>query len=127
MKRFEQREQAFILLFENEFQSEDNLIEIYEEEMGSVSKYAKELFNGVNAEKEKIDSIISTYSKGWKIARLPKVSVCILRIAVYEIDFVEETPDSVAINEAVELAKKYGSDDDASFINGILGTYVRSK
>ena len=74
-----------------------------------------------------LDSLIAKYSKGWKLNRIPKVNLAILRIAVYEIIFENDTPDSVAINEAVELAKKYSGSDDSAFINGILGAVVREK
>ena len=106
MKRNEQREQAFILLFEYLFLPQDDLVAIYDENIGTVSDYAKELYTGVLANLDKLDETLASYSKKWKLNRLP---------------------DSVAINEAVELAKKYGSQEDASFINGVLGAVSRSK
>ena len=117
MKRNEQREQAFILLFEDLFLPQDDLVAIYDENIGTVSEYAKELYTGV----------LASYSKKWKLNRLPKVRLTVLRLALYEMEFVDDLPDSVAINEAVELAKKYGSQEDASFINGVLGAVSRSK
>ena len=65
------------------------------------------------------------YSKGWKTNRLPKVNLAILRLAIYEIKYVDDVPASVAINEAVELAKKYSGEGDYSFINGILGSVAK--
>lgn len=129
MNRFQQREQAFFLLFQNQFKAladEDN-ISVYSENVEEVGEYAKELYQGVLDNKEEIDAVISSYSNGWKINRLPKVNLSILRLAVYEIRYVDNVPDSVAINEAVELAKKYSSKEDSSFINGVLGTVVRSQ
>lgn len=129
MNRFQQREQAFFLLFQNQFKAladEDN-ISVYSENVEEVGEYAKELYQGVLDNKEAIDAVISSYSNGWKINRLPKVNLSILRLAVYEIRYVDNVPDSVAINEAVELAKKYSSKEDSSFINGVLGTVVRSQ
>ncbi len=128
MNRIQQREQAFFLIFQSQFKSDsdDEAIELYSENMETVGDYAKLLYNGVNSRKEELDDIISSFSSGWKINRIPKVNLSILRLAVYEMKFVEEVPDSVAINEAVELAKKYSGKDDASFINGILGAYSRS-
>ena len=74
---------------------------------------------------EEIDALISTHlSKGWKISRISRISLAIMRVAVYEMKNVEEVPVSVAINEAVVLAKKY-SVDDASFINGVLGAIAK--
>lgn len=127
MKRNEQREQAFILLFEYLFLPQDDLVAIYDENIGTVSDYAKELYTGVVANLDKLDETLASYSKKWKLNRLPKVSLTVLRLALYEMEFVDDLPDSVAINEAVELAKKYGSQEDASFINGVLGAVSRSK
>lgn len=129
MTRFEQREQAFFLIFESMFDCNDWLegISLYEENNGVLGDYAKQLFEGVSSRTAELDEIISQYSNGWKINRLPKVNVAILRLAIYEMNFVDEVPDSVAINEAVELAKKYSGTEDSAFINGILGTVFRSK
>ena len=69
-----------------------------------------------------LDNIISENSIGWKINRISKTSLCILRLSIFEIKFMEDIPASVSINEAVELAKKYSTPEDASFINGILST-----
>lgn len=127
MKRYQQREQAFVLLFEHEFLPDDDLVAIYEENIEPVSDYAKKLYSGVIEEMDKLNEIIASYSKGWKVHRLPKVTTTVLRIGVYEMKYVDEVPNSIAINEAVEIAKKYGSGDDASFVNGILGSLARSE
>ena len=73
-----------------------------------------------------LDSKISEFASGWRLARIPKINIAILRVAIYEILLVDGVPASVAVNEAVELAKKYSGTDDAAFINGILGSLVRS-
>ncbi len=104
------------------------LEEVYEaERTARAGVYAKELYTGVLANLDKLDETLASYSKKWKLNRLPKVSLTVLRLALYEMEFVDDLPDSVAINEAVELAKKYGSQEDASFINGVLGAVSRSK
>lgn len=126
MSRTEQREQAFCLVFQNLFNNEET-ISIYEENVAKVGKYAKALFEGVVSKTDELDEVINTYSKGWKTNRLPKVNLAILRLAVYEIKYVEDVPQSVAINEAVELAKKYSGEGDYSFINGILGSVARGE
>mgnify|MGYP003248622286 CR=1 FL=1 len=118
MKRSEMREQAFLLTFEGLFSSGediDEVIELYSENVEAVSKYAKDIFTGVKANKD----------ESWKVTRLPKVTVAILYVALYEMKNVEDVADSIAINEAVELAKKYASSADASYINGILGAVAR--
>ena len=117
----------FILLFEYLFLPQDDLVAVYDENVGTVSDYAKELYNGVLSNLDKLDETLATYSKKWKLSRLPKVSLTVLRLALYEMAFVNDLPDSIAINEAVELAKKYGSQEDAAFINGVLGAVSRSK
>ena len=124
MNRTEQREQAFCLVFQNLFNNEETLA-IYEENVAKVGKYAKELFEGVDSKIEELDEVINIYSKGWKTNRLPKVNLAILRLAIYEIKYVDDVPASVAINEAVELAKKYSGEGDYSFINGILGSVAK--
>ena len=130
MTRKEAREQAFVLVFENYFRKEtvDELFEIaalysnYTED-----EYCTNIVGLVEENKTQIDEIISKFAKGWKLDRLSKVSLSALRIAIAEIDFMEDIPESVSINEAVELVKKYATSEDASFVNGILGTYSRSK
>lgn len=101
------------------------LIALYDENVEPVCDYAKELSAGIADKRDELDNIINTYSKSWKITRLPKVTLALLYVAIYEMKYVESVPVNVAINEAVELAKKYASSDDASYINGILGSVAR--
>ena len=124
------REQAFFLTFENMFEINDNLdelIRLYSENVEEVCDYAKEVSSGIKSKTDEFNEIINTYSRSWKISRLPKVTAAILYVALYEMKYVDSVPENVAINEAVELAKKYASRDDASYINGILGAVSRSK
>lgn len=125
-KRSEEREQAFCLLFQSLFNTDENF-EIYEENIESVGDYARSIALGVEEKKDNLDGLIEKYSKGWKVKRLPKVNLAILRLAAYEILFVDDVPESVAINEAVELAKKYSGELDYSFINGVLGALVKGE
>lgn len=130
MNRNAMREQAFFLTFENLFEINDNLdelISLYSDNVEEVCDYAKSLSSGIKEKTDELNEIISTYSKSWKVSRLPKVTLAILYVALYEIRYVENVPENVAINEAVELAKKYASTNDASFINGILGAYSRGR
>ena len=90
-------------------------------------EYVKKVFFGVYENVNDIDEIISQNAVGWSIKRITKTALAILRLAIYEIKYYDEIPVSVAINEAVELAKKYSTPEDASYINGLLGTVVRSK
>ncbi len=128
MKRSEMREQAFFLAFESLFDTNEDineLIELYSENVTPVCQYAKDVFAGINCNRDELSSVISDYSKSWKISRIPKVTLAVLYVAIYEIRYIDTVPNSVAINEAVELAKKYATNDDASYVNGILGAIVR--
>lgn len=126
MNRTEQREQAFCLVFQSLFNNDETLA-IYEENVAAVGDFARELFDGVSSREQELDDVINKYSKGWKANRLPKVNLAILRLAIYEIKYLEDVPNSVAINEAVELAKKYSGEGDYSFINGILGSVAKGE
>lgn len=130
MKRSEMREQAFLLTFELLFGNEndiDELIELYSENVTPVCDYAKDVFKGVSEKKDSLIDSVDKYSKSWRASRLPKTSLAIMLVAIYEIENVESVPEGVAINEAVELAKKYSSAEDASYINGVLGAYLKGR
>jgi len=75
----------------------------------------------------KIDAIIENHIKGWKIYRLAKVDLSVLRIAIYELKFREDIPMEVCINEAIETCKKYSTEESAKFVNGVLGSFVRTE
>ena len=129
MTRTEEREQAFVIVFEKAFNNEvdvDDLISYAKEvEVFSESLFSESLAKSVFENIDPIDEVIERYSIGWKKERLPKVSLSILRLALCEIMFVDSIPESVSVNEAVELAKKYATESDASFIIGLLGSYLR--
>ena len=125
MKRSEAREQAFALVFERTINHEPTQDLIDSAGLSRdllVDDFAERLAQGVENHEAAIDEMIEKYIRGWKIGRLSKVARSTLRLAVYEILFEEEIPNSVSINEAVELAKKYGGAEDAPFINGVLGS-----
>lgn len=128
MTRKQAREETFILIFEKEL-NDNSLEEILSlaEEVRDIKAddYVKNVFFGVFENLETIDDTISQNAVGWAINRITKTALAILRLAVYEIKFYNEIPVSVSINEAVELAKKYATKEDASFINGILSTVVK--
>ena len=125
MKRREAREQAFILAFEQTI-NHDSIQHIIDAAGMSrdliADEFAEKLALGVEEHREELDEIIGRYIRGWKMNRLT-----ILRMAVYEIRFEKDIPNQVAVNEAVELAKKYGANEDASFINGVLASVIRAE
>ena len=130
MKRREQRECIFQLLFRVEFNRQEEMPEqadlylddIREEQTVKEKDeaYILEKYSRIVEELPKIDAMLDEASKGWKISRMGKVELTVLRLAVYEMKFEEDIPEKVAINEAVELARKFGGDDAPAFINGVL-------
>jgi N utilization substance protein B len=127
----EEREQAFILLFEKSFNNDvdcDRLIELAVES-GVITKtsYTSKLFRLTSENIEEIDSFIEKYSKSWSVNRISKVSLALLRLAICEIRYIDKVPAGVTINEIVNLCKKYSSEDEYSFVNGILGSYVKDE
>ena len=128
--RREARDQAFQILFEKTF-TDASVAEIIE--MAGLSRdmipdgYTVSIAEGAAARFEELDGIISRHSIKRSIVRLSKVVLSVLRLAVYEILYEDTVDVSVAINEAVELAKTYSGEDEAGFVNGVLGAYVRSE
>lgn len=131
MTRREEREQAFILLFEKSFNQEIEIGELYdfavENEAVAGSEFVKNLVFNTWENVENIDSVIEKYSHGWKIGRISKVSLAVLRLAICEIIYFDDIPVNVSINEAVELCKKYAAKDEYAFVNGILATVSKEE
>ncbi len=126
MGRRASRESAMKLLYQLEVQKDDREQQIEavldEGEFSDNDKqYINEVVEGVSGSLEYIDRLIENHSKGWKINRISKVDLSILRLSIYEISFRKDIPFNVSINEAVELAKKYSGEEAGAFINGILG------
>lgn len=130
MTRKEARNEVFILIFEKQF-SDANIDEIIEAAKESrdfsedTDGYIINVFKGVFDNLQTIDEIITENLIGWNINRISKVSLAVLRLAVYEIKFIDSIPEAVTIDEAVELCKKYSTNEDSSFVNGVLGSVVR--
>lgn len=128
MTRKQAREEAFILIFEKEFNDDllQDILSLAEEVRDiKADEYIKRVFFGVYENLDIIDNTISQYAVGWSIKRITKTALAILRLAIFEMKFIDEIPVSVSINEAVELAKKYATKEDSSFINGILSTITK--
>ena len=124
MQRKLARENAFILIFESVCKKDETAEEIFEKatEVRSleVDEYVKKVFFGSYENSEKITEALDKHLKGWKKERISPVSMAILKLACYEIMFLEDIPAKVSINEAVELAKKYDDEKSYSFVNGVL-------
>lgn len=126
------REHIFKILFRAEFYNDEDFkqqMKFYLNDIDGAKEkdlnYIKNKTSDIVDKLDTIDEIINTYSEGWPTNRLGKAELTIMRLAVYEIKFDEEIPDSVAINEAVELAKMYGADNAPSFINGVLAKIIK--
>ena len=135
MKRSELREHIFRMIFGYEFNSDAEMpeqMQLYfeqlDEEDGVPTEtevtYIREKALNVILKTEEIDEMLNTNTKGWKTSRMNKVDLSILRLAVYELKWDDEIPAGVAIDQAVELAKKYSGDDGPSFINGVLAKFA---
>lgn len=133
MNRRTLREQIFKLLFRVEFNSKDEMEEqsrlFLEHEELEISEtdadYIVGKYAAIYDKVEEIDSMINETAKGWSTDRMGKVDLTILRLAVYEMKYDDTIPEGVAINEAVELAKKFGQDESAGFINGVLAKFTK--
>lgn len=129
MTRSESREQAFILIFETQFSNEniDEVIMLASEiREFKISRFANELVYFTVQNKEMINEKISSFAVNWDIKRISKVSLSVLQLAIGEIMNFDDIPVNVTINEAVELCKKYGGEEDFSFVNGVLGSYAKT-
>lgn len=131
MGRRQSRELALQMLFAAEFDQNDirnaGLMVIQTSDADSESKdFAKELFIGVLSSLDELDSIISKFLENWKLDRLFIIDRSILRLSLYELKKIPDTPASVVIDQAVRMAKKFGNDDSSKFINGILGAIFRA-
>ena len=132
MGRREQREQIFKLLFRVEFNAVEEMPEqlqlFFEEAERPASdadrRYITDKYERIMEKLSEIDRLLNEKAEKWTTARMGKVELTILRLALFEIHYDEDVPDKVAINEAVELAKRFGGDDSPSFVNGILAKLV---
>ena len=131
MTRREIREQVFKMLFRVEFYNQEEMSEqiaLCEDDACSWKEkdktYIFEKVEKISEKLEEIDAKIDEVSEGWKTGRMGKVDLTLIRLAVYEMLYEEDVPAKVAINEAVELAKQYGTDNSPSFVNGVLAKLV---
>ncbi|MDD6329339.1 MAG: transcription antitermination factor NusB [Firmicutes bacterium] len=131
--RVKAREFAFELIFARTFSKDEpadsfwaHEIENSEAEFGEQIDYIRKVFFGVDENQELLDEKIASAAVGWSLSRLSKTSLSIMRLCVYEMMNIGDVPKRVALNEAVELAKKFDDDKASGFINGVLNTIARS-
>ncbi len=133
MNRSELREQVFKLLFRVEFNSKEEMSE--QEELFTTTSdnefskadgdYVREKYEKIAEKLDEIDEAINKETSGWDTGRMGKVELTIIRLAIYEIRYDETVPTGAAINEAVELAKKFGQDGSPAFVNGVLAKFAQ--
>jgi N utilization substance protein B len=132
--RSKARKQALDLLYETDIRGTNLLETLIERDIPAegpdarpIREYTRELVNGVSDNRRKIDELITTYAQGWDMDRLPAVDRNILRLGIYEILWSSSVPTSVAIDEALDLAKELSSDDSSKYIHGVLGRIASIK
>lgn len=126
LTRRESREAAFLTAFAATFEPETPSLPADTEQV-ETDIFARQLLAAMNNHAEDLDAIIEKHLKGWTLSRVPRVSLVALRLALAEMLYGEEQKPGVAINEAVELVKKYGADNDYQFVNGLLGAVARER
>lgn len=134
MVRSELREHVFKMLFQIEFNDEADMLEhlkYYFDELehaGEKDKeYIRRKYEAVLPRIQEIDALLNEAAEGWKTSRMNKVDLTILRLAVYEMRWDDDVPEGVAINEAVELAKRFGGENSSAFVNGVLGKLAKQE
>ena len=134
MIRTELREHIFKMLFQIEFYDPSDMpdhmkyyFEMLDDAGDKDKKYIQEKYDAAAEHIPEIDALLNENAEGWKTSRMNKVDLTILRLAVYEMKWDADIPDRVAINEAVELAKRFGGESSSSFVNGILGKIAKQE
>jgi len=131
MTRREAREIIFSLVYEADFHREGSFAAIYNEAIADrafeENDYVRATFFGMEEQLDTLDAMIAAHAVGWKMERLSKVSHAIMRLCIYEMLYSDDVPASVAINEAMELAKTYDHDKAPAFINGVVNAIAKEK
>lgn len=131
--RTQARTEAFKLIFQAETNNDDmefliqHMLEEKPEAFYNIDYIRKVVFGTIEKKEELEADISENLMSGWKIERIPKVALCVLKLAIFEIKYVEDVPERVAANEAVELEKKYDEPELSSFVNGVLGGFLKKR
>jgi len=128
--RSKARKRALDVMFESEVRGlspDGTLPERMAAAEPPVNEYTVRLVRGVTEHQGRIDGLLSTYSQGWSLQRMPAVDRNALRIGVFEVLYVDEVPDAVAVSEAINLVRDLSTDESPAFVNGVLGNIVRDK
>ena len=126
MKRHDAREKAVQVLFQldnTDLTLQEAISHVLEEEESDV--FFDQLVHGVKEHQEEIDGLLTNNLENWSLSRLPKIERTVLRLAVYELKYMEDTPSRVVLNEAIELAKTFGDEKSSKFVNGVLSKFTK--
>jgi transcription antitermination protein NusB len=126
--RSKARKRALDLIYASEMRQRSPLEALDEQAAaGPVNDYTVELVHGVDEHRERLDEVIASYAQGWSLARMPAVDRNVLRLATYEVLYVDDVPDAVAVSEALNLVRDLSTDESPAFVNGVLGNIVRDR
>ena len=126
--RSKARKRALDLIYASEMRNR-SAVEALEEHRatGPVNEYTVDLVHGVTEHRERLDEVIASYAKDWSLERMPAVDRNVLRMATYEVLYVDDVPDAVAVSEALNLVRELSTDESPAFVNGVLGNIVRDR
>ncbi|MEO7350597.1 MAG: transcription antitermination factor NusB [Marmoricola sp.] len=126
--RSKARKRALDVLYASEMRNRSTVDALEQQsEDGPVNDYTVTLVQGVTEHQTRLDEVISTYAQGWTLARMPAVDRNVLRLATFEVLFVDEVPNAVAVSEALNLVRDLSTDESPAFVNGVLGNIVRDR
>jgi transcription antitermination protein NusB len=126
--RSKARKRALDVLYASEMRNRSTVEALEEQsEAGQVNDYTVELVKGVTEHRARLDEVISSYVQGWTLDRMPAVDRNVLRMATFEVLFVDDVPDAVAVSEALHLVRDLSTDESPAFVNGVLGNIVRDR
>ena len=126
--RSKARKRALDVLYASEMRNRSTVEALEEQaEAGPVNDYTVELVQGVTEHRARLDEVIATYAKDWTLDRMPAVDRNVLRLATFEVLYVDDVPNAVAVSEALHLVRDLSTDESPSFVNGVLGNIVRDR
>lgn len=122
MRRSDQRRDAVFACYQREVTGRP-----LEELLDGARPFTRELAGGAETHREELEAIVGRHARGWELERIAPLERCLMRVALYEIEYSEDVPDEVAIDEAIEIAKEYCGAGAPAFVNGVLGAAVRER
>ena len=126
--RSKARKRALDVLYASEMRNRSTVEALREQTAaGQVNDYTVQLVQGVTEHRDRLDEVIATYAQGWTLGRMPAVDRNVLRLATFEVMYVDDVPNAVAVSEALNLVRDLSTDESPAFVNGVLGNSVRDR